>query len=94
MKWTLILSTAAFLASTVMAAIDDDPPRLVVWAGSAQFIVTLIIAAIHTWRCSLARQGSSQPKSAVGPEAVAPNDAPLEAEREPLLSLDQGPENS
>jgi hypothetical protein len=45
MKWTLILSTAAFLASMVMAAIDDDAPQLVVWAGTVQFIVTVIVAA-------------------------------------------------
>jgi hypothetical protein len=49
MKWTLILLTVAFLASSVMAAIDDDPPRLVVWAGTVQFVLTVIAATIYAW---------------------------------------------
>ena len=75
-KWTLILSTAVFLASTVLAAIDDDPPRLVVWAGSVQFVVTVIVAAIHAWRSSLPRQDNGEAKPDVGAETVAKNAAP------------------
>ncbi len=79
MKLTLILSTAVFLASTVMAAIDDDPPRLVVWAGTVQFVVTVIVVAVHAWRSSLTRQGSGEAKPAVGPETVATNSTPPES---------------
>ena len=49
MKRTVILSAVVFLASTVMAAIDNDPPRLVVWAGAAQFVVAVIAAVIYAW---------------------------------------------
>ncbi len=79
MKWTLILSTAALLASAVIAAIDDDPPRLVVWAGTVQFIVTVMVAAIQAWRSSLTRQGNGKAKSAAGPETVATNSAQRES---------------
>ena len=79
MKWTLILSTAAFLASSVMAAIDDNPPRLVVWAGTVQFIVTLIVVAVAAWRRSLPRQRNGEAKSAVGFKIVATNRAPPES---------------
>jgi hypothetical protein len=45
----ITLSTIMFVATTVLAAIDDDPPRLVVIAGTVQFIGTILFVALRTW---------------------------------------------
>jgi hypothetical protein len=38
-----------FVATTVLAAIDDDRPQLVVMAGTVQFIATILYVALRTW---------------------------------------------
>jgi hypothetical protein len=56
----------AFVASSVLASIDDDPPRLVVWAGTIQFVVTVLITAIGAWRNRVASHGREDGESDVG----------------------------
>jgi len=66
-KWTLIISTAAFLASSLLAAIDDDPPQLVVWAGTIQFVIVVVVAIAQAkW----GKPASETPAAEDPPEAL------------------------